>query len=111
MTDTVQKPEKNGPGKCTRTAPKRIWLQVSDEAQSRDEPFPVNNEGITWCADSVLDCEVEYVRADLSSAQELGRKGGKKRQSLMTREQAKALAQLGAAKRWAGHVKKGAKDE
>lgn len=46
-----------------------------------------------------------------AAAQELGRKGGKKRQSLMTREQAKALAQLGAAKRWAGHVKKGAKDD
>jgi hypothetical protein len=31
--------------------------------------------------------------------------------SMMTPEQAKALAQLGAAKRWAGHVKKGVKDE
>jgi len=44
-----------------------------------------------------------------AAAQALGRMGGKKRQSMMTPEQAKALAQLGAAKRWAGHVKKGDK--
>ena len=43
------------------------------------------------------------------AAQELGRMGGRKRQASMTPEQAKALAQLGAAKRWAGHVKKGDK--
>ena len=46
-----------------------------------------------------------------AAAQALGRLGGRKRQSMMTPEQVKALAQLGAAKRWAGHVKKGAKDE
>ncbi len=45
------------------------------------------------------------------AAQALGRMGGKKRQSMMTPEQAKELARMGAAKRWAGHVKKGAKDE
>ena len=45
------------------------------------------------------------------AAQELGRMGGRKRQASMTPEQVKALAQLGAAKRWAGHVKKGAKDD
>jgi len=41
------------------------------------------------------------------AAQELGRMGGRKRQSMMTPEQAKELARMGAAKRWAGHVKKG----
>jgi hypothetical protein len=46
-----------------------------------------------------------------AAAQELGRMGGRKRQSMMTPEQARALAQLGASKRWEGHVKKGAKDE
>jgi len=45
------------------------------------------------------------------AAQALGRAGGRKRQSMMTPEQAKELARMGAAKRWAGHVKKGAKDE
>jgi len=45
------------------------------------------------------------------AAQELGRMGGKKRQAMMTPEQAKELARMGAAKRWAGHVKKGAKDD
>ncbi len=45
------------------------------------------------------------------AAQALGRMGGKKRQSMMTPEQAKELARMGAAKRWEGHVKKGAKDE
>jgi len=45
------------------------------------------------------------------AAQALGRMGGKKRQSMMTPEQAKELARMGAAKRWEGHVKKGAKDD
>ncbi len=46
------------------TAPKRIWLQVSDDRADMDEPFP--GDGATWCADSVVDAEVEYVRADLA---------------------------------------------
>jgi hypothetical protein len=46
-----------------------------------------------------------------AAAQALGRMGGKKRQSMMTPEQAKELARMGAAKRWEGHVKKGAKDD
>lgn len=48
------------------TAPREIWLQVSDEHRDNAEPFPDNTEGVTWCQDSVLACEVRYVRADLA---------------------------------------------
>jgi len=50
--------------KVTETAPERIWIQISDEAEHCDEPFPEPNEDMTWCQDSVVCCEVEYVRAD-----------------------------------------------
>jgi hypothetical protein len=64
MTDTKQdeSPE------VVRTAPERIWLQVSDDQCDKDKPFPsVFAEHITWCHESVLSCEVEYIRADLAS--------------------------------------------
>lgn len=49
-----------------RTAPVRIWLQIADDAYSATEAFPCDAlDQITWCADSVMDTEVEYVRADL----------------------------------------------
>ena len=52
----------------TRTAPARIWLQVSDEAGDLGEPFPAAlDSAVTWCQDSVMGCEVEYVRADVAS--------------------------------------------
>lgn len=50
-----------------RTAPKRIWLQISDDQDHAAEPFPYGSE-ITWCEDSVVDVEVEYVRADLAAS-------------------------------------------
>jgi len=49
----------------TRTAPPRIWLQVSNEKDDAHKPFPGVDPYLTWCADSVSACEVEYVRADL----------------------------------------------
>ncbi len=49
------------------TAPREIWLQVSDEPRDRDEVFPADVDGITWCATSVLSEEVRYVRADLAA--------------------------------------------
>lgn len=54
--------------KVTRTAPKRIWLQVSDDARDACNEFPEPSMELTWCADSVIACEVEYVRADLVRA-------------------------------------------
>lgn len=48
-----------------RTAPERIWLQVGDQGHYHSEPFPSNTSEVTWCADSVVACEVPYVRADL----------------------------------------------
>ena len=48
-----------------RTAPERIWLQVGDQSHYHSEPFPNNTSEVTWCSDSVVACEVPYVRADL----------------------------------------------
>ncbi len=54
----------------TRTAPKRIWLQVSDYFGDHNEPFPtrdeLGNREVTWCADSVGGTQIEYLRADLA---------------------------------------------
>jgi hypothetical protein len=50
------------------TAPEKIYLQVTDDTFYRDETFPADyGDDITWCADSVVDCEVEYIRADLAT--------------------------------------------
>ena len=49
-----------------RTAPERIWLQVGDQAHYHSEPFPSDTSEVSWCADSVVGCEVAYVRADLA---------------------------------------------
>lgn len=56
------------PNKVTKTAPERIWVQVSDDTHDCRKPFPEPNEDMTWCVDSVMACEVEYVRADLAAA-------------------------------------------
>lgn len=48
-----------------RTAPERIWLQVGDQSHYHSEPFPSDTSEVSWCADSVMACEVPYVRADL----------------------------------------------
>ncbi|MGY3911036.1 hypothetical protein ACW5XW_08245 [Aeromonas piscicola] len=48
-----------------RTAPERIWLQVGDQEHYHSEPFPRDTSEVSWCADSVVGCEVQYVRADL----------------------------------------------
>ena len=51
------------------TAPERIWLQISDNDVDAALPFPENTWDVTWCADSVIAVEVEYVRADLAEQQ------------------------------------------
>lgn len=49
------------------TAPARIYLQVSDEIADNESPFPEGpSADVSWCSESVLNCEVEYVRADLA---------------------------------------------
>ncbi|WP_270689279.1 hypothetical protein [Aeromonas sp. D3] len=47
------------------TAPERIWLQVGDQLHYHSEPFPSDTSEVSWCANSVMACEVPYVRADL----------------------------------------------
>lgn len=59
--------------KVTRTAPRMIYLQVSDDPDDVRETFPAPSEDMTWCADSVLACEVTYLRADLADKTEAGR--------------------------------------
>lgn len=51
------------------TAPREIWLQVSDDAEHSAEPFPTDHDGIAWAKDAALMCAVPYVRADLAQAQ------------------------------------------
>lgn len=51
------------------TAPREIWLQISDEARDNAETFPDGFDGITWSKDSATVCGVPYVRADLAQAQ------------------------------------------
>ncbi len=57
--------------KLEETAPEEIYLQVSDDTDHYDEPWvPRNDDSVTWCVDSVIACEVKYVRADLYAARE-----------------------------------------
>lgn len=48
------------------TAPTRIWLQVGDQRHYHDEPFPKDTSEVSWCSESMQECEVEYIRADLA---------------------------------------------
>ncbi len=50
------------------TAPRRIWLQVSDDPDDSAEEFPRGNaDSVTWCQTSAPGwCEVSYIRADLA---------------------------------------------
>ncbi|MGN5136598.1 phage N-6-adenine-methyltransferase [Aeromonas veronii] len=50
------------------TAPDRIWLQVGDQSHYHSEQFPTDTSEVSWCADSVMACEVPYVREDLAFA-------------------------------------------
>lgn len=53
---------------AVRTAPERIWLQISDDESDLDEPIDdITNAGLTWCWHSIGGAEVEYVRADLAA--------------------------------------------
>lgn len=52
-----------------RTAPEVIYLQIAEDEFYRDRAFPTAaTSEITWCADSVLDVEVKYIRADLHTS-------------------------------------------
>ncbi|HHQ4796483.1 phage N-6-adenine-methyltransferase [Aeromonas veronii] len=54
--------------KTILTAPERIWLQVGDQSHYHSEPFPTDTSEVSWCADSVMACEVPYVREDRAFA-------------------------------------------
>lgn len=60
-----------------RTSPEQIYLQISDDESDHEEAFPADHgDEITWCADSVLDCEVKYIRSDLVTRHGPTRSGG-----------------------------------
>ena len=55
----------------TDTAPKRIWLCVSDDVDDNDTPYPelyAEDAEITWSTDQPVAVTVEYVRADIAEA-------------------------------------------
>lgn len=56
------------PDTVSETAPERIWLQIDPHGADieRAEPFPADDDGVTWCRDSAGGVEVAYVRADLA---------------------------------------------
>lgn len=54
--------------KLTETAPERIWLQISDDEDDLNYPYPLHHEDVTWYIDSVVAAEVGYVRDDLLEA-------------------------------------------
>lgn len=53
------------------TAPKRIWLCVSDDTDDYDLPYPelyAEDAEITWSTDQPVAVTIEYVRADIAEA-------------------------------------------
>lgn len=47
------------------TSPEHIFLQIGDDIDLLCLPFPENHEDVTWCAESAVMTEVEYVRLDI----------------------------------------------
>lgn len=64
------------PSKLTRTAPKRIWLQCGDDPENLRCNFIEMGE-VTWCKNSVMASEVEYIRADLVQGLSAGIESGR----------------------------------
>jgi hypothetical protein len=63
---STQREEDHSIPLAVRTAPERIWLQLGEDPEYLDKPFPRGlGEELTWCEDSVVDAEVAYIRADL----------------------------------------------
>jgi hypothetical protein len=52
----------------TKTAPRIIFLCISDDEVDNDAPYPGGFDDITWSTDQPVDCTVKYVRADLYDA-------------------------------------------
>lgn len=55
------------PGQIDKEAPDKIWLQIDADQihENREQPWPSDDDGITWCRESVQGLEIEYIRADL----------------------------------------------
>lgn len=54
-------------------APQKIYLQIGDEPEDFDGPWPTDaaiSGDVTWSAEPVLVCEVPYVRADIAALEQ-----------------------------------------
>ena len=49
----------------TKTAPKKIYLNIFTDEPPETAVFPENTESVTWCEGIVGDDDVAYIRADL----------------------------------------------
>ena len=59
----------------TATAPREIWLRVRNDAAHCDKPFPdVHGTMVTWGRESIMACEVHYIRSDVVGVSQPERK-------------------------------------
>lgn len=59
----LTKPEQAPPNKVTATAPKEIYLCISDDPDDAETEF--NYFDVDWCEEDPVDVCVKYIRADL----------------------------------------------
>jgi predicted esterase len=50
-------------------APERIWLQLYGDASPDDGPVDYRNNEVTWCWENIFEHDIEYIRADIHSAE------------------------------------------
>lgn len=65
MNDLEDEPEVDA---LTPSAPERVWLQIDACDSDRSQPYPANDDGISWCRESIGGAEVDYIRSDLVRA-------------------------------------------
>lgn len=58
------------PRKLIETSPKEIYLHISDNLDSFDEPFPDHYKTeVGWATKAHLPCCVKYVRSDIAESE------------------------------------------
>ena len=45
-----------------KNVPKKIYLQIGEDADLEEDFNELSNEDITWCKDKINDNDIEYVR-------------------------------------------------
>jgi hypothetical protein len=59
------------PTDSLKTWPEKIYLQVHDDDEEIPPYTDEYTEGVTWCEDSIMQCEIPYIRADLVTNENL----------------------------------------